>query len=203
MVKRSSDRCRKRKLTSAEKEADTSVDLPVIHQITVDPWVEHLDIWCDLMWYFRQPDADWAIVDPYFCPLVMEFKDVPFWPAIRVNLGVPPNENRKWWKKIRLRFENIIPSYLDECWVLKAKSISLENYKIKFEAADNVPTQGDAYRDCGVWVCIFLHRLCQNLSVSTDHAPVHVGLAHCEHMVDYLWKYRLPEVRFKSIGNFD
>ncbi|GKC66021.1 hypothetical protein Tco_1098619 [Tanacetum coccineum] len=151
MVKRSSDRCRKRKLTSAEKEDDTSVDLPIIHQITVDPWVEdlsrpsnshkrkvtlppyfdkicilsiktthifpwsktgscvdgdfwltllgccnsrwltdkHLDIWCDLMWYFRQPDADWAIADPYFCPLVMEFKDVPFWPAIRVKYLIP------------------------------------------------------------------------------------------------------------------
>nr|GEU83479.1 hypothetical protein [Tanacetum cinerariifolium] len=102
-VKTSSDRFRKRKLTAAQKEADRSVDLPVLLEITVDPWVE--------------------------------------------------------------------------------------NYKIKFKAADNVPTQGDAYGYCGVWVCIFLHQLCQKLSVSTDHAPDHVELTYREHMVDYLWKY--------------
>nr|GEU49597.1 transposase, MuDR, MULE transposase domain protein [Tanacetum cinerariifolium] len=109
-VKISSDRCRKRKLTGVEKKADRSVDLLVLPHTTVDPWV-HLDIWCDLMWYFRPPDADWAIAGPYFCPLVMG-KDVPF---------------------------------------------------------------------------------------CTDHAPVHVGLAYREHMVDYLWKYRLSKQRFKSI----
>nr|GEY69892.1 ulp1 protease family, C-terminal catalytic domain-containing protein [Tanacetum cinerariifolium] len=119
------------------------------------------------------------------------------------NLGVLPIKKRKWWKKIRLTFKNVIPTYLDECGVLKAKCISFETYKIKFEVVDNVPTQGDAYEDCGVWVCIFLHRLCQNLPISTDHALVHVGLAYREHMVEYLWKYRLPEQRFKSIGNFN
>ncbi|GJU97376.1 ulp1 protease family, C-terminal catalytic domain-containing protein [Tanacetum coccineum] len=72
--------------------------------------------------------------------------------------------------------------------------------RVKFEVAANVPIQGNAYRDCRVWVCIFLHRLCQNLPVSTDHDPTHVGLAYREHMVDYLWKYRIPEPRFKSIA---
>nr|GEY68915.1 hypothetical protein [Tanacetum cinerariifolium] len=36
----------------------------------------------------RQPDADWAIVGPYFCPLVMG-KDVHFWPANGVKYHVP------------------------------------------------------------------------------------------------------------------
>nr|GEY73405.1 hypothetical protein [Tanacetum cinerariifolium] len=74
LVKRSSDRCPKRKLTGAKKEADRSVDFPILHEMTVDPWVE--------------PDADWAIVSPYFCPLVMG-KDVPFWPANGVKYPVP------------------------------------------------------------------------------------------------------------------
>ncbi|GJY42193.1 phospholipase-like protein [Tanacetum coccineum] len=26
----------------------------------------HLDLWIDLMWYFREPDADWAMVSPHF-----------------------------------------------------------------------------------------------------------------------------------------
>nr|GEW19880.1 hypothetical protein [Tanacetum cinerariifolium] len=143
---------------------------------------KQLDIWCDLMWYFRQADVDWDIASPYFCPLVMG-KDVPFWPTNKAEtarkrignvskimetdrkrfsgvsvafpfpgrsqtgtaclqafrcftgLGVLPIEKRKWWKKMRLTFENVIPTYLDECGVLKAKCISLETYKIKFEVA--------------------------------------------------------------------
>nr|GEU47980.1 ribonuclease H-like domain-containing protein [Tanacetum cinerariifolium] len=38
-----------------------------------------------------QPDADWAIADPYFCPLVMG-KDEPFWPANGVNYPIPWTE---------------------------------------------------------------------------------------------------------------
>ncbi|GKF46795.1 ulp1 protease family, C-terminal catalytic domain-containing protein [Tanacetum coccineum] len=87
------------------------------------------------------------------------------------SLGVPPIEHIDWWKKMRLAFEAVIPTYLDECGVLKAKCISIETYKVKFEVADNVSLQGNASRDCGVWVCIFLHCLCQNLLVSTDHDP--------------------------------
>ncbi|GJT03625.1 ulp1 protease family, C-terminal catalytic domain-containing protein [Tanacetum coccineum] len=117
------------------------------------------------------------------------------------SLGVPSIEHRDWWKKIRLAFEAVIPTYLDDCGVLKAKCTSIETYKVKFEVADNVPIQGNAYGDFGVWVCIFLHRLCQNLPVSTDHDPTHVGLAYREHMVDYLWKYKIPEPRFKSTAN--
>ncbi|GKE34712.1 hypothetical protein Tco_1454034 [Tanacetum coccineum] len=118
---------RKTKHTDSETEPSTTVYCPDFHEITVDPWVE--------------PDADWAIVVPYFCAFVMR-RDVPFWPSNRV--------------------------------------------------ADNVPIQGNAYGDCEVWICIFLHRLCQNLLVGTDHDPLHGGLAYREHMVDYLWKYRLP-----------
>ncbi|GJU19892.1 transposase, MuDR, MULE transposase domain protein [Tanacetum coccineum] len=115
------------------------------------------------------------------------------------SLGVPPIEHIDWWKKIRLAFKAVIPTYLDECGVLKAKCISIETYKVKFEVANNVPIQGNAYKDCGV--CIFLHRLCQNLSVNTDHDPTLVGLAYREHMVDYLWKYRIREPRFKKPDN--
>nr|GEV91566.1 ulp1 protease family, C-terminal catalytic domain-containing protein [Tanacetum cinerariifolium] len=97
-----------------------------------------------------QPGADWAIVSLYLCAYVMR-ADVPFWlangikyhvPWIEVDkhimsgvitlydsLGVPPIEKRDWWKEIRLDFQSIIPTYLDECGVLKAKCLSLETYK--------------------------------------------------------------------------
>nr|GEY06274.1 zinc finger, GRF-type [Tanacetum cinerariifolium] len=46
-VKKSSDRCRKRKLTGAGKKADRSVDLPILPHITVDHWVEGIVDWVD------------------------------------------------------------------------------------------------------------------------------------------------------------
>ncbi|GKA54506.1 hypothetical protein Tco_0753455 [Tanacetum coccineum] len=94
---------------------------------------KHLDIWSDLMWKFRQPDADWAIAGPYLCAFVIR-GDVPFWPANGVKYHVP------WTEVDRM------------------------------------------------------------LSVSTNHDPIYVGLAYREHMVDYLWKYMIPEQRFKSIA---
>ncbi|GJR26294.1 hypothetical protein Tco_1102526 [Tanacetum coccineum] len=48
---------------------------------------KHLDIWCDLMWKFRQPGADWAIAGPYLCAYVMR-ADVPFWPANGIKYPV-------------------------------------------------------------------------------------------------------------------
>ncbi|GKB89759.1 ulp1 protease family, C-terminal catalytic domain-containing protein [Tanacetum coccineum] len=185
---------------------------------------KHLDIWCDLMWKFRQPGADWAIAGAYLCAYVMR-ADVAYWPAngikypvpwtevdrffIPINepkthyclavlhimsgvitlynsLGVPPIEKRDWWKEMRLAFQSVIPTYLDKCGVLKAKGLSLETYKVKFEVPANVPIQGKHTGDCGVWVCYFLYRLCQNFSINIDHEPTQVGLAYREHMLDYL-----------------
>nr|GEW16499.1 hypothetical protein [Tanacetum cinerariifolium] len=31
----------------------------------------HLNLWVDLMWSFREPDADWAMVGPYFLPCIL------------------------------------------------------------------------------------------------------------------------------------
>ncbi|GJZ38769.1 hypothetical protein Tco_0585332 [Tanacetum coccineum] len=64
-------RNRKRNHTCYVKDHNTIAHSPEIPEIPVVPWVEHLDIWSDLMWKFRQPDDDWAIVGPYFYALVM------------------------------------------------------------------------------------------------------------------------------------
>ncbi|GJZ37255.1 hypothetical protein Tco_0583446 [Tanacetum coccineum] len=36
-------------------------------------WLQdsHLDLWVDLMWYFIEPDADWAMVSPHFLPCII------------------------------------------------------------------------------------------------------------------------------------
>ncbi|GJZ39252.1 phospholipase-like protein [Tanacetum coccineum] len=71
-----------------------------------------------------------------------------------------------------------------------AKGIPLESYNIKFVVGKDVPIQGDAYGDCGVWVCIFLYRLIHKMSVSAKDPQI-VGLAYREHIFDYFWKYKI------------
>ncbi|GJZ22456.1 transposase, MuDR, MULE transposase domain protein [Tanacetum coccineum] len=152
------------------------------------PWTEVDRVFIPI----NEPDTHYCLVVLHIMSGVITLYD---------SLGVPPIKKIDWWKKMRLVFQSVIPTYLDECGVLKAKCLSLETYKVKFEVPENDPIQGKPTGDCGVWVCYFLYRLCQNLSISTDHDPTHVGLAYRKHMLDYLWKYRITEQRFKSIDN--
>ncbi|GJZ59538.1 ulp1 protease family, C-terminal catalytic domain-containing protein [Tanacetum coccineum] len=99
-------------------------------------------------------------------------------------------ETRKWWIKMRKAFKKYIPSYLQEWGILDAKCIPLESYNINFVVGKDVPIQGDAYGNCGVWVCIFLHRLIHKMAVSAKDPHI-VGLAYREHMFDYFWKYKI------------
>ncbi|GJU54795.1 ulp1 protease family, C-terminal catalytic domain-containing protein [Tanacetum coccineum] len=75
-------------------------------------------------------------------------------------------ETRKWWIKMRKAFKKYIPPYLQEWGILDAKGVPLESYNINFVIGKDVPIQGDAYGDCGVWVCIFLYRLIHKMAVS-------------------------------------
>nr|GEX08819.1 ulp1 protease family, C-terminal catalytic domain-containing protein [Tanacetum cinerariifolium] len=99
-------------------------------------------------------------------------------------------ETRKWWIKMRKTFKKYIPSYLQEWGILDAKGIPLESYNINFVVGKDVPIQGDAYGDCGVWVCIFLYRLIHKMAVSAKDLQI-VRLAYREHMFDYFWKYKI------------
>ncbi|GJV08269.1 phospholipase-like protein [Tanacetum coccineum] len=99
-------------------------------------------------------------------------------------------ETRKWWIKMRKAFKKYIPPYLQEWGILDAKGIPLESYNITFVVGKDVPIQGDAYGDCGVWVCIFLYRLIHKMAVSAKDPQI-VGLAYREHMFDYFWKYKI------------
>nr|GEX07281.1 phospholipase-like protein [Tanacetum cinerariifolium] len=177
----------------------------------------HLDAWFELMWSFRPTYADWAIAISYFCELVMR-GDIPGWVCNRVTypvmwanveqehycLGIRTGvitlydslyskavETRKWWIKIRKAFKKYIPPYLQEWGILDAKGIPLESYNINFVVGKDVLRQGDAYGDCGVWVCIFLYRLIHKVAVSAKDPQI-VGLAYREHMFDYFWKYKIP-----------
>ncbi|GJW37856.1 hypothetical protein Tco_0060776 [Tanacetum coccineum] len=44
---------------------------PVTETRVVDSSLKHLELWVELLWHFRAPDADWAIADPQFCPAIL------------------------------------------------------------------------------------------------------------------------------------
>ncbi|GJU47066.1 reverse transcriptase domain-containing protein [Tanacetum coccineum] len=39
--------------------------------MTMEVFVKHIDLWVDLKWCFKQPDADWAMVSPHFLPCTL------------------------------------------------------------------------------------------------------------------------------------
>ncbi|PWA39292.1 phospholipase-like protein [Artemisia annua] len=48
----------------------------------------HIDVWFQYIWHFRQKDADWVMVGPYFNAQIL-YRDVPFYYADGVTYGVP------------------------------------------------------------------------------------------------------------------
>lgn len=89
-------------------------------------------------------------------------------------------------------------SYLKDCGVLQSKRISVDSYEISFDYAP-VPVQGDLFGDCGVWVCLFLYRLCHNLPLMVEN-PVQAALAYRERMLDYFWKHRVEVKWYVIVG---
>ncbi|PWA72773.1 hypothetical protein CTI12_AA266950 [Artemisia annua] len=164
---------------------------------------QHLDIWVDLMWRFRPPKVDWAMADPFFSSQLLDGSVRTFYgngtrypvpwsnvEKVYFTLNVPTDH----FLLAKLQIRNGVVTFyhpLEDCGVFKAKCIRVEDYKITFQVAKNVPRQADKYGDCGVWVCIFLYRLSHNLDLDLGD-PLEVAMAYREHMVEYFWKHKVP-----------
>ncbi|GKD49261.1 F-box domain containing protein [Tanacetum coccineum] len=79
--------------------------------------------------------------------------------------------------------------YLNEHGVLQSKGIAVETYEIKY-MFPKVVRQAEDYRDCGVWVCIFLYRLSCNLPLTVDD-PLQTALAYRKWMLQYFWSHKI------------
>nr|GEW72137.1 hypothetical protein [Tanacetum cinerariifolium] len=90
------------------------------------------------------------------------------------------NKTRK--RKDAIPLSEIAKSEFPLVEYCKAKCIDLETYNIKFDVEKDVPLQGDAYRDCGVWVCINLYRLIYKMSLSAKDPQI-VGLVYRERSI--------------------
>nr|GEW21567.1 ulp1 protease family, C-terminal catalytic domain-containing protein [Tanacetum cinerariifolium] len=93
-------------------------------------------------------DVDVWTEDHYFLA-VLQIRDgvVTFYDSI----GIPPQETRHDFLKMRVTLELALPKYLDLVRVFKAKGIPIEDDKITFPLGENVPIQAEPYGDCGVW----------------------------------------------------
>nr|GEV91060.1 ulp1 protease family, C-terminal catalytic domain-containing protein [Tanacetum cinerariifolium] len=100
-------------------------------------------------------------------------------------------EDRIWWLGMRESYACQIPKLMLDTEVLKKKNIDPTNYSISYRYAINVPRQGDAYGDCGIWVMRNLYRLVNNLSLKVSN-PTQLGLAYREQLIAFFWKYKIP-----------
>ncbi|GJT51441.1 phospholipase-like protein, partial [Tanacetum coccineum] len=189
------------------------------HIMTHDPFVEvwrkvlmtdeHLDLWIDLMWSLRPPEADWAIVSPHFSTCILNgmmqdyFSNGHMYPLpwiavekvyfpvnepkqhwclaqleIRTgvvtfydSLGWAGGSRRRWWRRMKKVLPEKLTLYLLMHGIFDSKGISADHYKITYNYA-SVPFQASLYGDCGIWVCIFIYRLCRNLPVAVDNDPL-------------------------------
>ncbi|GJT63070.1 ulp1 protease family, C-terminal catalytic domain-containing protein [Tanacetum coccineum] len=114
---------------------------------------------------FEQPaETDWAIVGPFFNTFMLR-NELSCCYADSVTYGVP-------W------FDQSVKKVLDK------KNIDPANYSITYRYAVNVPRQGDAYGDCGIWVMRNIYMLVNNLSSKVSN-PTQLGLAYREWLTDF------------------
>ncbi|GJU80663.1 hypothetical protein Tco_1283028 [Tanacetum coccineum] len=72
--------------------------------------------------------------------------------------------------------EEVLPDeettlYLVMHGIFDSKGISADHYKITYNYA-SVPFQASLYFDCGIWVCIFIYRLCRNTYGGSRNDPL-------------------------------
>ena len=91
---------------------------------------------------------------------------------------------------MREKLSRQLPVFLNESGVLESKGLELGSYQITFQFSECVPCQSGGYGDCGVWVCLLLHRLTNNMPLVFGD-PREVALAFRERMVSYFWKHKV------------
>ncbi|PWA99800.1 phospholipase-like protein [Artemisia annua] len=125
----------------------------------------------------NEPDWHWCLAKLDIRTGVATFYD---------SLGWAKDSNRPWWKYMRSRLPHQLFYYLIRFGVLKDKGIPIDGYEITLDYA-NVPSQHHSFGDCGIWVCIFIYRLCFNLPLTFEDTPLHVAVAYRERMIEYFW----------------
>nr|GEW35449.1 hypothetical protein [Tanacetum cinerariifolium] len=143
----------------------------------------HLDLWIDLMWSLRPPEADWAIVSPHLSTCIL-FGNMPDyfsnghmyplpWLAVE-KVYFPVNEPKKHWCLDELEIRTGVVTFYDSLgwaggsrrrWWRQMKKLLLEK----------------------LTVYLLMH-------VTIDD-PLEIALAYRERMLEYYWNHKIPVER--------
>ncbi|GKB65635.1 phospholipase-like protein [Tanacetum coccineum] len=127
----------------------------------------------------NEPLRHWSLVMFHICSRVVTFYD-----SERTEGG----EYRRWYLQTRDCLKEKIPVVLKETGVFEKKIIDLVKYKISFKVADGVPKQGGVFGDCGVFPCMFLYRLANDIPLALDD-PLQSALAYREKLIHFYFKH--------------
>ncbi|GJX54965.1 transposase, MuDR, MULE transposase domain protein, partial [Tanacetum coccineum] len=95
--------------------------------MTLEVFVEHLDLWVDLMWYFRDPDAEWAMVSPHFLPRILGGSMIDYFSnGVRYPVAWRDVEKETMVANIEENFATTAYFVSTRAWVLQSKGISVE-----------------------------------------------------------------------------
>ncbi|GJW16908.1 phospholipase-like protein [Tanacetum coccineum] len=179
----------------------------------------HLILWIDLMWSLRPLEAEWAIISPYFSTSILSGSMPDYfsnghmyplpWIAVEKleirngvvtfydSLGLAGVNRRRRWRQMKKLLPEKLTVYLLMHDIFKSKGISADDYKITYKY-DAAPFQASLFGDCGIWVCIFICRLCRNLPVTVDD-PLETALTYHERMLEYFWNHKIQVERTSSV----
>ncbi|GKE91916.1 phospholipase-like protein, partial [Tanacetum coccineum] len=96
----------------------------------------HLDLWIDLMWSLRPPEADWAIVSPHFSTCILT--GMMPWKAVK-KVYFPVNEPKTHWCLDELEIRTRVVTFYDSlgraggsrrCWWRRMKKLLPEKLSV-------------------------------------------------------------------------
>ncbi|GKB40119.1 phospholipase-like protein [Tanacetum coccineum] len=128
----------------------------------------------------HEPKKHWCLAELEIRNGVVTFYD---------SLGWAGGNRRRWWRQMKKYLPKKLTLYLHMHGVLESKGISAGSYNITYKYAD-APFQAALFGDRGIWVCIFLYRLCRNLPLTVDD-PLQTALACRKRMLEYFWNHKI------------
>ncbi|GJS58842.1 transposase, MuDR, MULE transposase domain protein [Tanacetum coccineum] len=110
-------------------------DIPVDREFCT----QHIDLWVDLMWCFRQPDVDWAMVSPHFLPCTLGGNMIDcysngvrypvVWRDVK-KVYFPVNEPKRHWCLAELHITTGVVTFYDSLgWVYSNRRLWWRNMK--------------------------------------------------------------------------
>ncbi|GJR82114.1 phospholipase-like protein [Tanacetum coccineum] len=171
----------------------------------------HLDLWIDLIWSLRPPEADWAIVSPHFSTCILSgmmsdyfsnghMYPLPWQAVEKVYFLV--NEPKTHWYLAELEIHTGVVTFYDSLgwaggsrrrWWRRTKKLLPEKLTVYLVMHGILERKGISADDYKI-----TYKLCRNIPLIVDD-PLEIALAYRERMLEYFWSHKIPVKRTSSI----